>query len=187
MNIVTILGSPRLRGNTAAILEYFEDKAKAQGHQIDRIDLVKHKLKGCFGCEKCRSNLTEPACVVKDGMVELFDRIISADLVIYASPLYVYGFTSQMKQLLDRQYCLAKFTDAGDQISLVKDKPMALLVTCEGPIQDNADLITTIFQRECDFIQTQMKGSFIIPDIESREDALNKADSTTQTMIEALL
>jgi len=54
MKVTTILGSPRKKGNTAKVLSWFEDEMKAQGHEIDRINMADSEVKGCLGCGSCQ-------------------------------------------------------------------------------------------------------------------------------------
>lgn len=184
--ITTILGSPRRRGNTAAILGRFEELAAAAGYEMDRINITDYNLKGCIGCSKCREVMDRPACILRDDMLSLFERMISSDLIVYASPLYVYSFTSQIKTLLDRQCCLVKFPEQGEPLSLLKGKRAALLVTCISGIEGNADLIPQIFQRECDFTQMEAIGKFIVPGCLSPKTLGSLPQETAQNMMEAI-
>ena len=73
MNITTILGSPRKSGSTATVLGWVENELEANGHHIDRIDIMKCGIKnGCLGCYACNKaeylksssagNLVIPGC-----------------------------------------------------------------------------------------------------------------------------
>lgn len=187
MKITTILGSPRKKGNTARILGIFEDIIISQGHEIDRINVARCKLKGCLGCDKCQAIIDEPGCVQKDDMLSIFERMITADVVIYASPLYVWGFTSQIKPLIDRQYCLVKNYGTPNYKSFLKDKRVALLVTCGDKLENNADLIPIIFQRECDYTGSIAIGKYIVPSCTTPDALGNKADKTAERMAQDVL
>jgi len=89
--------------------------------------------------------------------------MIQADAIVYASPLYCWSFTSQLKPLIDRHFCLAKSEGTTDYISLINGKPVALLVTCAGPIEENCDAIQGIFSGLTDYLQLSHKGNFILP------------------------
>jgi multimeric flavodoxin WrbA len=65
MKIITILGSPRAKGNTAKVLSMFEDNVGAK-HDIERINIARYKVGGCLGCYKCKEIKDEPGCVQKD-------------------------------------------------------------------------------------------------------------------------
>ena len=81
--------------------------------------------------------------------------------MIYASAVYAWDFTSQMKGLIDRHYSLVKWKS--DPIRhLIKDKPVLLLATCAGGASANGDLITEIFKRQTDYLKCNNLGSFIV-------------------------
>ena len=130
--MMTLLGSPRKRGNTATALGWFEEAMKVQGNKIDRVNIVDFEVKGCLGCRKCEGITDKPGCVQKDDVMGIFERMISTDAVVYASPLYCWGFSSQMKALIDRHFCLVKGYANPDYKSFAEGKLTALLVTCAG-------------------------------------------------------
>jgi multimeric flavodoxin WrbA len=76
------------------------------GHEVDRINIIDREVKGCLGCGTCQNKADEPGCVQKDDAVSIFENMMSADAVVYASPLYCWDFSSQMKALIDRHFCL---------------------------------------------------------------------------------
>jgi len=144
------------------VLELFEKLITQQGHQVDRINIVDYQVNGCLGCQACQKVSRGLGCEQKDDAVKLFKRMIASDAVIYATPLYTYGFTAQMKALIDRQNCLVT-GDGPEYTSLLKGKRSALLVTCGGPIEQNADLIQIVFDREGQYQQWDIVGKYIVP------------------------
>ncbi|MBT4290295.1 MAG: flavodoxin family protein [Deltaproteobacteria bacterium] len=187
MKIVTILGSPRKKGNTAKILELFENNVVSQGHEIDRINITSYNLKGCLACDKCKKIVDAPGCIQKDDMLSLFDRMISADAIVYATPLYWWGFTAQLKTLIDRQYCLSKNDDTLEFKSFLKGKPEALLVTCADSIENNADLIPVMFQRKCDYTASIAIGKYILPSCTSPDEMGEDANKIAEKMAQDIL
>jgi len=181
VNVTTILGSPRERGNTATVLGLFEALMVQQGHEVDRIHIVDYRVNGCLGCQACQRASQELACSQQDDAVGIFRRMIASDAVIYATPLYTYGFTAQMKALIDRQNCLV--TGSGPEYtSLLKGKRSALLVTCGGPIEQNADLIQIVFDREGQYQQWDIVGKYIVPSCTTPEALGDRAMETAKQM-----
>ena len=162
MKIITILGSPRKKGNTAKVLSMFEDKVE-KSHEIERINITQYKVGGCLGCYKCKEKSSEPGCVQKDDALTIFEKMIQADVIVYASPLYCWSFTSQIKPLIDRHFCLVSGDGTPDHDSLLEGKPAALLVTCAGPIEGNCDAIQGIFAGFADYLKLASKGNYILP------------------------
>ncbi len=162
MRITTLLGSPRRNGNTAKVLGHFE-KLVGDSHEVDRIDIISHRVNGCLGCNACAKELEKPGCVQKDEAVSIFERMIRSDLTVFASPLYCWDFSAQMKALIDRHYCLVKGYGTPEYRSLVEGKRAALLVTCDGSIENNADLIQGVFDRVCGYVRYDVVGKYVVP------------------------
>lgn len=162
MNILTILGSPRLQGNTARVLANFEALIDTQ-YAVTRIDLVQRDVNGCLGCNACQTAGIPGGCVQSDDGPDILNRIAYADAVVYATPLYAWGFSAQMKALIDRHYCFVTGYGTDAFASRLEGKPMALLVTCGGPIAGNADLIREMFARLAAYGQSRAFGTYVLP------------------------
>jgi multimeric flavodoxin WrbA len=162
MKIVTILGSARTKGNTAKVLASFE-KLVGGKHTVDRINVASYDVGGCLGCGKCRENSDEPGCVQQDDAMQLFDLMMAADLIVYATPLYCWTFPAQIKALIDRHYCLVKAYGTPDSKSFLEGKRDALLVTCDGPRENNADLIEGVFDRFSAYCKFKIAGKYVLP------------------------
>ncbi len=182
MKILTILGSPRIKGNTATVLQRFEELLP-EPHRVDRVNLVSKKYQGCIGCGACRKVKDQPGCVQKDDVPGIIEQMRASDLIVYASPLYCWGFSAQMKALLDRHYCLVKSIGTDRMHSLLAGKKTALLVTCGGAVEENADCIQTIFDRMNRYIGCHILGKYIVPFCIVPEEMATKAEETAQRMV----
>jgi multimeric flavodoxin WrbA len=181
MKVTTILGSPKKKGNTATVLGAFEELI-SQRHEVERIDIADYNIKGCLGCAACKKVPDEPGCVQKDDAVALFERMMEADVIIYATPLYSWGFSAQLKSLIDRHFCLVKDYGTPQYTSLIEDKRTVLLVTCAGPVEDNADLIQEIFTRMNDYLKGSVVGKYIVPFCTTPDAIGEKAMETAKKM-----
>ena len=199
MKIVTILGSPRKRGNTAAVLQAFEALVAPQ-HEIDRINITDYHVAGCLGCDHCFNVLAEPGCAQRDDAVQLLERILAADLVVYAAPVYCWAFPAQLKALLDRHYCLVKWQDGEVAAALtlapalrsgasagVAGKRAALLVTCGGDAEDNADLIQTMFEREIAYVRGVVAGKYVVANCTTPAELAGRAAEMGRRMARELI
>ncbi len=163
MKIISIFGGPRKKGNTATILGWVEEELKTLGHQIERINLSSKKVNGCVGCHKCKDNLIEPGCVQKDDGTFIIDRMVASDVVIYASPLYYWGFSAQMKALIDRCHCLYRgVCGSPEHTSFVEGQSHALIVTAADPFENNAEQILTTFQRILVYDKAYSAGELLV-------------------------
>ncbi len=184
MKIMTILGSPKKKGNTAAVLGMFEEIVGKE-HEVDRVNISDSNVKGCIGCYACQRTTDEPGCVQKDDCGSIIDRILAADAVIYATPLYDWSFTSQIKALLDRQLCLATGYGTPEHKSLIEGKKITFLVTCAGPVENNADLIQVIFDRMfTNFLKADITGKYVVPFCTSPDQLGDEAMETAKQMAE---
>lgn len=186
MKILSILGSPRKNGNTDTVLSAVEALV-AGSHSVDRVNIRDHRVNGCLGCGVCQETDDAPDCVQEDDAPALFERMLQATAVIYATPLYCWGFSAQLKAFIDRHYCLVTGAGSDDWKSLVRNKPMALLVTCAGPIEDNADLIQVMFDRMTSYMLSKSVGKYIVPLCTTPDRLGPEAQQIAQRMAQDLM
>lgn len=106
MTIVVLQGSPNRRGSTYLLADSFRQGAESAGHTVEIIDVSHEDISACIGCVRCGY---ESPCVQKDGMDDIRYRILSADMLVFATPLYYYGLSAQLKTLIDR-FCAFNFS-----------------------------------------------------------------------------
>ncbi len=152
MKITTILGSAKKKGNTATVLGWVKEELEALGHDVEGIYLNNKSISGCLGCAKCRENPDEIACVQKDDAIDIMERMIASDAVLFASPIYFWGFSAQLKALIDRGYSLVTNYHKPGHKSLMEGKRIGLLVTGADAYEDNAEGMFTSFGRIVDFL-----------------------------------
>lgn len=99
MKIVLLQGSPNIKGSTNILAEEFTKGAESAGHQVIRFDLDRMDMKPCTGCVSCGY---EGPCVLKDDNQKIREAILSADMMVFATPLYYYGMSAQLKTVIDR-------------------------------------------------------------------------------------
>jgi len=103
MNITMITGSPHKRGTSAYLADHFIQGAKEHGHKVYRFDAAFEELHPCLGCDQCGST---GRCVHQDSMEQLIPHLLKADLVVFATPLYYFGMSAQLKMVIDRFYAI---------------------------------------------------------------------------------
>lgn len=99
MKILGIMGSPRIKGNTDVLLDQALEGARSQGAEVEKIIIDKLNIAPCreyYGCAR------DGNCVIRDDMDEVYPKLLSADGVIIASPMFFYGLSAQVKALIDR-------------------------------------------------------------------------------------
>ena len=180
------MGSPRKNGNTARVLRAFEDCIRSEA-VIRRINVVDLRIDGCRGCDACQRVTTSPGCIQSDDLNETLSLILTADVVIYAAPVYVWDFPAQMKALMDRHYCLAKNTSGSRPIFLLKGKPTVLLTTCGGLAEESADLLQEIFEREMSYLQCRVIGEYVLPSCTAPSELGSRAQRLADQIAQSII
>lgn len=152
MKIVTLLGSARKKGNTATVLGWVEEELISLGHTIERIYLNDKTIGGCLGCGKCKEKPNSIGCVQKDDAIGIMEKMIDADVVLFTSPVYFWGFTAQIKRLIDRNYALTTNYHQPNHASLMQGKRIGLLATGGGSYENNAEGMFAAFDRFAGFL-----------------------------------
>ncbi len=103
MKILVLTGSPRKGGNSATLADHFIRGAKEVGHSIERFDAAFKNVHPCIACNACGM---DGPCVFKDDFEFVRKHIIDADCVVFATPMYYFGISAQLKAVIDRFYAI---------------------------------------------------------------------------------
>jgi multimeric flavodoxin WrbA len=99
IRVLAIVGSPRIGGNTEILAGEALRAAAEEGAEIEMVRLAEREVKPCDACLTCRVTRD---CRIKDGFQEVFDKMVEADGIILATPVYFGSATPQIMALLDR-------------------------------------------------------------------------------------
>lgn len=99
MKIVVLEGSPNRQGSSNMLADSFKQGAEEAGHIVEIVDAAHSNIHPCTGCIHCGY---EGPCVQKDDMKIIRPQILNADMLVFVTPLYYYGISSQLKILIDR-------------------------------------------------------------------------------------
>ena len=97
--VLVISTSLRLRSNSDILTEWLIQGARDAGHEVEHISLKGKEIRFCIGCLACQKTQT---CVQKDDAVWIAEKMKEADTLVFATPIYYYEMSGQMKTLLDR-------------------------------------------------------------------------------------
>lgn len=115
--VVIISSTPRVNGNSHVLSEEFKKGAEEAGNEVTLISLRENKINFCIGCYFCQSN---GKCFQNDGMNEILEKILEADVLVFATPIYFYDVCGQLKAFIDR--FLPKYEE-------IKNKDLYLIAT----------------------------------------------------------
>ena len=117
--VLILSGSPRKGGNSDILCDRFAQGAREAGNQVEKIRVADKKIGYCHACYYCREHAGE--CAIKDDMAEILQKMIDADVIVLASPVYFYSIDAQLKAVIDRT--VARWLE-------VKNKEFYYIVTC---------------------------------------------------------
>lgn len=150
-NILIISTSLRMTSNSHALAESFRRGAEDNGNDVELLTLHNKELRFCIGCLSC---VKTGKCVIKDDAAEIIEKMRAADVLVFATPIYYYEMSGQMKTLLDRANPLYggdyRFTDVYLLACAAEDEdstPARAISGLEGWIEcfDRARLAGTVF------------------------------------------
>ncbi|MDD5773095.1 MAG: flavodoxin family protein [bacterium] len=162
-NILILNGSPKKNGNTSTLVEWFVQGASLNGGKVEiiRTALLKSKSNGCISCRRCQK-LKEYECVINDDVKEVLKKMAKADVIVFATPLYFYGPSTQLKLIIDRMFSLYKWDNSTDTFeSPMRGKTMVLLLSAYENI--GLDIVKKSFALIAGYSEMKFK-SLLVPD-----------------------
>jgi multimeric flavodoxin WrbA len=155
MKIVVLTGSPRKNGNSAYLAEQFIKGAEEQGHEVFRFDCAFKQVEPCRACNRCGM---DGPCVIKDDFGMVRQHIIDADMVVFATPMYYFGVSAQMKLVIDRFYAI------NGQIKGASKKA-AFLMTYADTSKKEAEPMLLHYRTLMDYLGWTSVGEVVAPGV----------------------
>jgi len=97
--VLILSGSPRKNGNSDLLCDEFMKGALESGNEAQKIRVAEKNIGFCRACYACKET---GVCAIKDDMAEVLQKMIDADVIVLASPVYFYSVDAQLKALIDR-------------------------------------------------------------------------------------
>jgi len=164
LNKILILnGSPVKNGNTVKLISWFAQEARAKGARVKivRAASLASKVNGCMSCRACQK-MPKYECVVKDDVNDVLKEMQKADVIVFATPLYFYGPSAQLKLIIDRMFSLYKWDNKTDTFtSPMRGKAMGLILSAYEDIGLKA--VEESFKLIADYSQMSF-SSLLVPD-----------------------
>ncbi len=140
MKAVILFGSPRKNGNTIELARIMLDALKSKDHSVRMLYLNDLNIRPCQGCYTC---LKSGVCKINDDMKDIRKYILESDLVVYATPVYWFGPSAQLKLVMDRSIA---FMDEQHNSRIAGKKAITLL-TCADDHSDTCRPTLDIFNK----------------------------------------
>ena len=164
---ILIVSSSLRSGSNSEILAHEAEKgAKDAGNEVEFINLKGKEIKFCIGCLSCQQT---HKCVLKDDMADLIGKVQSADAIIFATPIYYYEMSGQLKTFLDR--CNPLFPQEN------KFKDVYLITSAYASSEHAADRAINGIKGwiEC-FEQSRFAGALVVGGVDTPKSATNRDD-----------
>ena len=156
MKTVILFGSPRKEGNTIQLVKRVSDVLKAKGGNVRMLYLNDMNVRPCQGCLTC---LKKGVCKINDDMKDIRKYVLESDLIVYATPIYWFGPSGQLKLAMDRSIA---FLD-GNSDSRVKGKKAITLMTFADDRMDTCEPALGMFRKTFDLLKIDWLGSVEAP------------------------
>lgn len=149
--VLILSGSPRKGGNSDLLCREFARGAQESGCDVEILRVAAKKIAPCSACYYCRTHSGE--CVHKNDMADVLQKMIDADVLVLASPVYFYSINAQLKAVIDRT--VARWLE-------VKNKDFYYIITMADEDESSADTTLACLRGYADCVQgAQEKGVII--------------------------
>ena len=157
-NVLIVKGSPRENGNSAALADQVAAGAEAAGAKVETCYLHAMDIQPCDACDFCQ-DAADTGCVIDDDMQALYPKVREADALVYASPVYWFTISAQMKLFMDRCYALGGDEDYASEHALA-GKRIGIILTYGGddPFDSGAINAIRTFQDIFDYVPAEIVG-----------------------------
>ena len=190
MKVVSLFGSPRANGNTAALTKTFNKIAEDLGAEVQTFLLNKLDIKGCQACDTCKT-ITDH-CVIKDDLTEILESVKNADVLVAATPIYFADISAQFKIFVDRCYSYLEPYETMPKTSRLKAGKKFVLITAQNLGEDMFDEVCTKYRMIFDLLG--FKETYLIRGcdlretddliIKNRQDLFSLAEVTSKRVIQ---
>jgi len=180
MKVLGIFGSPRKGGNTDLLLEEALKGAEQEGAEVERLRLTDFAVTPCTECHGCDQT---GECVIPDDMQKIYPKLLEADIILLASPIFFYGVTAWAKALIDRSQVfwtrkyLLKDSSLGKEGKKRKGFFISVGATKGKKVFEGSILTVKYF---FDVLNAEYGGELVFKEVEGKGDILKHPEALQQ-------
>ncbi|SFX90530.1 flavodoxin family protein [Ruminococcus sp. XPD3002] len=163
-NIVILVGSMRKNGNTSRLAQSFAEGAA--NNNVEIVSVADYEVNPCLGCNSCFTREGNQ-CFQKDDMVQIYEKLRKADIVVIASPVYFYGISSQLKAVVDRLHTPMR--------NMFHIKKLGLILVGAAELPNLFDPILMQYQMVLDFFKLESIGNVLVRGVKDIGDIENSS------------
>lgn len=161
--IVILVGSVRKGGNTELLVQAFSNGARKK-NEVEIISVSDYKVNPCIGCNSC-SQREGYHCFQQDDMQEVYVKLVQADIIVAASPVYFYGVSAQLKAVIDRLHTPMR--------NDFKVKKLVLLSVAAAELPEVFDSILMQYQLILNYFKLEDAGKILVRGVKDIGDIKN--------------
>jgi len=180
MKVLGLFGSPRKGGNTELLLEEALKGAEREGAEVERLHLTDFTITPCKECHGCDQT---GECVILDDMQKIYPKLLEADIIILASPIFFYGVTAWAKALIDRcqAFWSRKYLVKHPSLGKEGKKRKGFFISAGGTkgkrVFEGAILTAKYF---FDVLNADYVGELVFQEVDAQGDILKHPDAIQQ-------
>lgn len=169
-NIAVLLGSPRRDGNSERLATAFAHGASEAGYKVTTLRMTGLKVGGCIDCRRCWSNGKH--CFINDDMQTVYEALDDASTIVFATPLYFYSWSTQIKPVWDR---LLPYFSENSKVD-IRGRRAVLLATAGDDDSACFDGLKKSFELACGFCKWDIAGTICATDVYKAGEISEKGD-----------
>ena len=186
MKVLSLLGSPREKGNSSALANRFCTTAQKLGAEVRTFTLNDLNFRGCQGCMACKTKLDR--CALEDDLTEVLEAVRETDILVLASPVYYWDVSAQMKAFLDRtfSFLVPDFITNPQKSRLEPGKKLVFILAQNNPDKNSFTNIFPKFDyffKAYGFVENHLIRAFGVGgpgEVEAHEDVMKLAEATAE-------
>ena len=159
MRITVLVGSPRKNGNTEMLADALIEGAQSAGAQVTKVGVRGKKIAPCVHCDYCQ---THDHCAINDDMVDVYELLLHTDVLVFATPVYFYTMSAQLKAIVDRLHNPIR--------SRFPIRATALLAVCADTSLHTFDPLCATFAAIEDYLGWQRAGEVVVDQLEKKSE-----------------
>lgn len=153
MKVAIISGTPRIKGYTSEVIKNLVPGLEKVGCDVKVVTLFDKELSGCSNCGVCQKEGNEGECAIDDDMDDIYPIVKESEILIIASPIYMWQFTACTQAFLERLHCL---------YDSLNGKKIALVMTMGDDEFAGSNAVSGIMDL-CDYYHMIYQSSFAVP------------------------
>jgi multimeric flavodoxin WrbA len=180
LKVLGLFGSPRSGGNTDILLEEALKGAEMEGAEAERLHLADFDIIPCRECLQCFNG---GKCIILDDMQKIYPKLLEADIIILASPIFFYGVTAWAKALIDRCQALwsRKYILKDESLGKEGKRRKGFLISVGGTkgqrVFEGAILTAKYF---FDVLNAEYVGELVFREVDAKGDIFKRPEALQQ-------